>query len=80
MTTTVERGNGARVVSTPGQDYQEIPVGYGIDDQAAEVAAANLPTALGIRLDNDGLRASPVRLARALREMLNPPRFDFVAS
>nr|MDT0658734.1 GTP cyclohydrolase I [Micromonospora sp. DSM 115978] len=59
-----------------GHSHQEMSIGSGIDNEAAETAAAALLTALGIALDNEDLRATPARLARALQEMLTPPRFD----
>src|SRR5690349_13808632 len=76
MTATADRGNGAPAAATLDQRNLAIPADLGTDNGAAEIAAAALLTALGIALDNDDLRATPARLARALREMLTPPRFD----
>lgn len=75
MTATIQHGNGASVAMALGQSQQALPTDLGTDKDAAETAAAALLTALGIALDNEHLRATPARLARALREMLTPPRF-----
>ncbi|WP_020522186.1 GTP cyclohydrolase I FolE [Catelliglobosispora koreensis] len=45
------------------------------DMAAAEQAAADLLTALGIRLDSDSLRETPGRLARAYAELLTSRPF-----
>ncbi len=45
------------------------------DMAAAEQAAADLLTALGIRLDSDSLRETPGRLARAYAELLTSRSF-----
>lgn len=76
MTATTERGNGVHVAATLGQSRQSTSTNLRIDNEAAETAAAALLTALGIVLDDEDLRATPARLARALREMLTAPRFD----
>lgn len=48
----------------------------GMDLAAAERAAADLLTALGIDLDSESLRSTPRRMARAYAEMFSPPPFD----
>lgn len=45
------------------------------DLAAAERAAADLLTALGVELDSDSLRATPGRMARAYAELLTPRPF-----
>ena len=47
-----------------------------IDVEAAEAAAADLLTALGIDVAAPATVATPGRMARALAEMLTPPDFD----
>ncbi len=47
-----------------------------VDLAAAERAAGDLLTALGVALDTDGTRATPGRMARAYAEMLSPRPFD----
>jgi GTP cyclohydrolase IA len=44
------------------------------DLAAARRAAAEFLTALGIDLDQDGLRETPARMARAYAELFDPPR------
>jgi len=46
------------------------------DLAAAETAAAAFLTALGVRLDDEALLATPHRMARAYAEMLTPREFD----
>ncbi len=43
---------------------------------AAEAAAAALLTALGLQLDNESMRGTPGRMARAYAEMFSPRPFD----
>ncbi|MFD5094160.1 GTP cyclohydrolase I FolE [Amycolatopsis thailandensis] len=50
--------------------------GPGPDLEAAEAAAANLLTALGISLDSESLRGTPGRMARAYAELFTPRSFD----
>jgi GTP cyclohydrolase IA len=45
-------------------------------DGAAIAAAEALLAALGVLCDDEHRRETPARMARALREMLMPPRFD----
>ena len=47
-----------------------------IDQPAAERAAADLLTALGADLDDDGLRETPRRIAAAYTELLTPQPFE----
>jgi GTP cyclohydrolase I len=47
-----------------------------IDLQAAEAAAADLLTALGIDVDAEATATTPGRMARALAELLTPPAYD----
>jgi GTP cyclohydrolase I len=75
MTAAIQLGNGANVAAALAQSDPAVPVDLGTN-RDAEAAAAALLTALGVALDNEHLRATPARLARALREMLTPPRFD----
>ena len=46
--------------------------GRGVDLAAAQRAAADFLTALGIDLDEDGLRETPARMARAFAELFGP--------
>ncbi len=48
----------------------------GPDLQAAEAAAADFLTALGISLDSESLRGTPGRMARAYAELFAPRPFD----
>ncbi|KFU81700.1 GTP cyclohydrolase I [Amycolatopsis lurida] len=50
--------------------------GPGPDLVAAEAAAADLLTALGISLDSESLRGTPGRMARAYAELFTPRPFD----
>lgn len=45
------------------------------DMAAAELAAADLLTALGVSLDSESLCATPGRMARALAELMTPEEF-----
>jgi GTP cyclohydrolase I len=47
----------------------------GIDLDAAEQAASDFLTALGIRLDSESLRGTPARMARAYAELFTPRAF-----
>jgi GTP cyclohydrolase IA len=47
-----------------------------VDLAAAEAAAADFLTALGVRLDSESLRGTPGRMARAYAEMFAPRPFD----
>lgn len=53
-----------------------LPQPRGIDLTAAEAAAASFLEALGVRLDAEGLAASPGRMARAYAELLTARRFE----
>ncbi|MDR2985244.1 MAG: GTP cyclohydrolase I [Nocardiopsaceae bacterium] len=46
--------------------------GPGVDIVAAEQAAADFLAALGVDLDEDGLRETPGRMARAYAELFEP--------
>jgi GTP cyclohydrolase I len=48
----------------------------GVDVPAAEAAAADLLTALGIDLADESTAATPRRMAQAFAEMLTPPDFE----
>ncbi|GAA4532128.1 GTP cyclohydrolase I FolE [Amycolatopsis samaneae] len=48
----------------------------GPDLEAAEAAASQFLTALGIRLDSESLRGTPGRMARAYAELFAPRPFD----
>ncbi len=48
----------------------------GIDLRAAESAATDLLTALGVDLEDESTAATPRRMARAFAEMLTPPEFE----
>lgn len=67
-------GNGLAALVRTG--YQSFPVEPGFGDEAGADAAAALLAALGVPLEGEHRRDTPARLARALREMLTPPRFD----
>jgi len=67
-------GNGlAALVGTAQESFSVEP---GFEDEAGADAAAALLAALGVPLEGEHRRDTPARLARALREMLTPPRFD----
>jgi GTP cyclohydrolase I len=51
--------------------------GHPVDMQAAERAAADLLTALGIDLDREERRGTPARMARAYAELLAAQPFSF---
>ncbi|WP_441787146.1 GTP cyclohydrolase I [Leifsonia sp. 2MCAF36] len=57
-------------------DVRAISMAPAIDVEAAEAAAAQFLTALGMSLESDHLRATPGRMARAWAEMLTPRPFD----
>ena len=61
-------------VLSPGQD--DARTARTIDQPAAERAAADLLTALGADLDDDGLRETPRRIAAAYTELLTPQPFE----
>lgn len=48
-----------------------------VDLRAAELAAADLLSALGLPIDSDDMAETPRRMAHALAELLQPPAFDF---
>lgn len=52
------------------------PLGPTPDVGAAERAVADLLTALGVDPDEDGLRSTPARVARAFVELLDPKPFN----
>ena len=53
-----------------------VPPVAAIDVEAAEAAAADLLRALGADLDDEGLRDTPGRMARAYAELLTPKPFS----
>ncbi|BAD57994.1 GTP cyclohydrolase I FolE [Nocardia farcinica] len=53
-----------------------VPDSGAIDLTAAERAAADFLTALGVSLDDEHLRATPGRMARAYAELFTPQSFD----
>ncbi|MGV9584777.1 GTP cyclohydrolase I FolE [Nocardia farcinica] len=53
-----------------------VPDSGAIDLTAAERAAAGFLTALGVSLDDEHLRATPGRMARAYAELFTPRSFD----
>ncbi|AXK84433.1 GTP cyclohydrolase I FolE [Nocardia farcinica] len=53
-----------------------VPDSGAIDLTAAERAAADFLTALGVSLDDEHLRATPGRMARAYAELFTPRSFD----
>jgi GTP cyclohydrolase I len=48
-----------------------------VDLRAAERAATDLLSALGLPIDSDEMAETPRRMAHALAELLQPPAFDF---
>ena len=67
----------ARVVSAePHPHLQVVPPDGRIDLEAAEAAAADLLTALGADLTEEGLRDTPRRVAAAYAELLTPKPFN----
>ncbi len=57
----------------PPEDEQGQRPDSVVDVAAATKAAAEFLAALGIRLDEDGLRDTPARMARAYAELFDPP-------
>ncbi len=68
-------GPGLLALLSHQPDQRPVPEASTVEDTATSAAAALL-TALGVPLDSQHRRQTPARLARALREMLTPPRFD----
>jgi hypothetical protein len=68
-------------MSQPAPDLARWRVGRrdhagSVDLAAAEAAASDLLTALGIDADDESTAATPGRMARAFAEMLTPPEFE----
>jgi GTP cyclohydrolase I len=53
-----------------------VPGDHGVDLAAAEAAAAQFLTALGVALDSESTRGTPGRMARAYAELFAPRPFD----
>ena len=53
-----------------------VPNELAVDSAAAEQAAADLLTALGLDLNNPNIAETPRRMAQALIEMTSPPAFE----
>jgi GTP cyclohydrolase IA len=54
-----------------GSSRQVVPVGAGVDLDAASRAAADFLAALGIDVDREDLRETPARMARAYAELFD---------
>jgi GTP cyclohydrolase I len=67
LDTPVRAGSALRVVHDSGPD---------IDLAAAEHAAGEFLAALGVKLDSEGLRGTPGRMARAYAELFTPRPFN----
>jgi len=59
-----------------GPALRVVPPPVEVDVAAAERAAADLLRALGVRTDDESLRATPGRMARAYAELFTSPAFD----
>src|SRR3954466_7969268 len=59
-----------------GPALRVVPPPVEVDVGAAERAAADLLRALGVRTDDESLRATPGRMARAYAELFTSPAFD----
>jgi GTP cyclohydrolase IA len=59
-----------------GPALRVVPPPVEVDVVAAERAAADLLRALGVRTDDESLRATPGRMARAYAELFTSPAFD----
>ena len=53
-----------------------VPHDPGVDLAAAEAAATQFLTALGVALDSEGIRGTPGRMARAYAELFAPRPFE----
>jgi GTP cyclohydrolase IA len=60
----------------PNPHLHVVPPGGAIDLDAAERAAADLLVALGADLEDEGLKDTPRRVARAYAELLTPKPFS----
>ena len=60
----------------PTRSLRVVPPPVAVDLPAAERAAADLLRALGVATDDEHLRATPGRMARAYAELLSPRSFD----
>lgn len=56
-------------------EHAQVSVDTDIDLDAAELAAAQFLAALGVDVDQDGLRETPARMARAYAELFEPRPF-----
>jgi GTP cyclohydrolase I len=76
--TTMPRPEAARADSHPttGPALRVVPPPVEVDVPAAERAAADFLRALGVRTDDEHLRATPGRMARAYAELFSSPEFD----
>ncbi|HKG52594.1 MAG TPA: GTP cyclohydrolase I FolE [Actinomycetales bacterium] len=61
---------------TPGVPLHVVPSRHGADLEAAESAAADFLSALGVSLDAEGTRDTPRRMAEAYAELFEPRPFD----
>jgi len=61
---------------TPGVPLRVVPSRHGADLEAAESAAADFLSALGVSLDAEGTRDTPRRMAEAYAELFEPRPFD----
>ncbi|HKC26681.1 MAG TPA: GTP cyclohydrolase I FolE [Jatrophihabitans sp.] len=63
-------------VDAPPPHLRVAPPPAKLDLARAEVAAAEFLDALGIDLENDGVRDTPARMTRAYAELFSSPEFD----
>lgn len=75
--TTMPRPEATRDARPPaGPALRVVPPPVEVDVAAAERAAADFLRALGVRTDDEHLRATPGRMARAYAELFTSPEFD----
>jgi GTP cyclohydrolase IA len=73
VTMTLSRPSAA---DRPARSLRVVPPPVKVDLAAAERAAAELLHALGVATDEENLRATPGRMARAYAELFASPEFD----
>src|SRR4051794_5914537 len=74
--TSLHRPDDADAADRPGRSLRVVPPPVAVDTAAAERAATDFLRALGVRTDDDNVRATPARMARAFAELFSSPEFD----
>src|SRR3954469_14539396 len=64
------------VSDRPGRSLRVVPPPVAVDTVAAERAATDFLRALGVRTDDENVRDTPGRMARAYAELFSSPEFD----